>query len=78
MQATWRTSDTSVMATSPIFSLELSQHPNPLLRQRSSLGGDEVLLQASAGDISDSQRRLLLLSAPQTDFEAQVLLGSWG
>ncbi|CAL8470543.1 g10085 [Coccomyxa elongata] len=72
-EATWRTSDVSAMATSPIFSLELSQHPNPLLRQRSSLGGDEVLLQASGGDVSDSQRRLLLLSAPQTDFEAQLL-----
>ncbi|BDA45856.1 hypothetical protein COCOBI_07-6430 [Coccomyxa sp. Obi] len=72
-EATWRTSDTSAMATSPIFSLELSQHPSQLLRQRSSLGGDEVLLQAPGGDVSDSQRRLLLLSAPQTDFEAQLL-----
>ncbi len=74
LQDAGKGSAVSGMAGSPIFSLELSQHPSQLLRQLSSLGADEPFLPTVGGDFSDSHRRLLLLSVPQTDFEAQVSL----
>lgn len=72
LQESRKSSAVSTTAGSPIFSLELSQHPSQLLRQRSSLGGEEAFVPATGGDFSDSHRHLLLLSVTQTDFEAQV------